>query len=123
MAISVTPTYEDVHQNISGALRRRAVLTVTGLTAAAANTIPPGLPKTPNGVPNYPGHVRDAWIRGAAAGRHEPVLHHGRGANFAPSGRRILRYPGPGLCAVDFGRRWKSPRHPALRDRGYQGLS
>lgn len=53
MAISVTPTYEDVHQNISGALRRRAVLTVTGLTAAAANTIPHGLPKTPNGVPNY----------------------------------------------------------------------
>ncbi len=53
MAISVTPTYEDVHQNLTGALLRRAVLVVTGLTAGAANTIPHGLPKTPYNVPIY----------------------------------------------------------------------
>jgi hypothetical protein len=53
MAISVTATYEDVHQNMSGAMLRRAVLVVTGLTAGGANTIPHGLPRIPYGVPNY----------------------------------------------------------------------
>jgi hypothetical protein len=53
MAITVTPTYEDVHQNITGALLQRATLVVTGLTAAEANTIPHGLPRIPYGVPNY----------------------------------------------------------------------
>ncbi len=53
MAIAVAPTYEDVHQNMEGALLRRAVLVITGLTAAAANVIPHGLPRTPFGVPNY----------------------------------------------------------------------
>jgi hypothetical protein len=53
MAVAVTATYEDVHQNITGSLLRRAVLVVTGLAAGAANTIPHGLPRTPYGVPNY----------------------------------------------------------------------
>jgi hypothetical protein len=53
MPISVTPSYEDVHQNLTGALLRRAILTITGLTAAAANVIPHGLPRAPLGVPNY----------------------------------------------------------------------
>ena len=53
MPISVTPNYEDVRQNITGVLLRRAVLTVTGLTAGAANTIAHGLPRVPYGVPNY----------------------------------------------------------------------
>lgn len=53
MAIAVTPTYEDIRQNLEGAYLRRAVLLITGLTAGAANTIPHGLPGTPYGVPNY----------------------------------------------------------------------
>jgi hypothetical protein len=53
MAITVTPTFEDVRQTIQGALLERAVLVITGLTAGAANTIPHGLPRTPYGVPNY----------------------------------------------------------------------
>jgi hypothetical protein len=53
MAISVSPTYLDVHQTIRWTMLRRAVLVVTGLTAGAANTIPHGLPSTPFGVPDY----------------------------------------------------------------------
>jgi hypothetical protein len=53
MAISVSATFEDVHQNITGALLRRAVLVITGLTSDAANVFPHGLPRTPYGVPNY----------------------------------------------------------------------
>jgi hypothetical protein len=53
MAISVTPTYQDVRQTIRGALIECAVLVITGLTAGAANTIPHGLPRIPYGVPNY----------------------------------------------------------------------
>lgn len=53
MALTVTAIYEDVHQSITGVLLRRGVLTITGLTAGVANTIPHGLPRLPFGVPNY----------------------------------------------------------------------
>jgi hypothetical protein len=53
MAITVTPTYQEVRTNLRGALIDRAILVVTGLTVDAANTIPHGLPRTPYGVPNY----------------------------------------------------------------------
>ncbi len=47
MAIAVTPTYVDVKQSIAGAFQRAVKFVVTGLTAGAANTIPHGLPGTP----------------------------------------------------------------------------
>jgi len=52
MAIVVTPTYLSFRQNQTGEYIRRAKLTVTGLTAGAANTIPHGLP-TPPQIVNY----------------------------------------------------------------------
>ncbi len=53
MAISVTTTGVGIGVELSGTQPRKAVLVITGLTAAAANTIPHGLPGAPRGVPNY----------------------------------------------------------------------
>ncbi len=53
MAIAVTPTNLGIGVELAGTQPRRAVLVVTGLTAAAANTIAHGLPAAPRGVPNY----------------------------------------------------------------------
>lgn len=53
MAIAVTPTNLGIGVEVAGTQPRKAVLVVTGLTAAAANTIPHGLPAAPRGVPNY----------------------------------------------------------------------
>jgi hypothetical protein len=50
LSISVTPSYLGRLQQIDGPFPRRAVLTVTGLTAGAANTIPHGLPGIPKTV-------------------------------------------------------------------------
>jgi hypothetical protein len=53
MAIAVTTTGLGIGVELSGAQPRKAVLVITGLTAAAANTIAHGLPAAPRGVPNY----------------------------------------------------------------------
>ncbi len=53
MAIVVTQTGLGIGVELAGTQPRKAVLGVTGLTAAAANTIPHGLPGTPRGVPIY----------------------------------------------------------------------
>lgn len=47
MAITVAPTYIGQRQDIRGTYLRQAMLVIAGLTAAAANTIPHGLPTTP----------------------------------------------------------------------------
>lgn len=68
MAITVVPTYKGIQQNIQGAYTRKAKLTVTGLTAAAANTIPHGLPAMPgeveyvgnSGTPGFETQAADA---------------------------------------------------------------
>jgi hypothetical protein len=54
MSISVTASVEITRQTITGALLNRALLTVTGLTADAANTIPHGLPRVPQVVTIVP---------------------------------------------------------------------
>jgi hypothetical protein len=54
MAISVTPSVGITRQTIQGALLSRVLLTVTGLTASLANTIPHGLPRTPQVVTIVP---------------------------------------------------------------------
>jgi len=53
MAISVTSTGLGIGVELAGTQPRKAVLVVTGLTAASANTIPHGLVGTPRGLPNY----------------------------------------------------------------------
>ena len=50
MAISVTPHYEYLGQTVEGSYIRKAKLTVSGLTASAANTVPHGLPSAPLNV-------------------------------------------------------------------------
>ena len=47
MAIVVTPTFLGRFKQLDGRFVRRAVLTITGLTAASANTVPHGLPAVP----------------------------------------------------------------------------
>ncbi len=47
MPITVTPTYRGMRQQKSGEDYRMARLVIAGLTAAAANTIPHGLPAAP----------------------------------------------------------------------------
>ncbi|MGH9345513.1 MAG: hypothetical protein ACRD19_17335 [Terriglobia bacterium] len=53
MAISVVTDYTDLRQNTEGFIFSHAVLSVTGLAAGAANTIPHALIRTPYGLPNY----------------------------------------------------------------------
>lgn len=50
MAITVTPTFFGRFKLIDGRFVRRAVLAISGLTAASANTVPHGLPSTPQTV-------------------------------------------------------------------------
>ncbi len=50
MAISVTPTYLGQRTNLTGEYIRSAKLALAGLTAGAANTVPHGLPATPQKV-------------------------------------------------------------------------
>ncbi len=54
MAIVVTPTTRGRRVDMSAAERRTGYLTVTGLTAAAANTIPHGLGFAPSRVSYRP---------------------------------------------------------------------
>lgn len=56
----------DVYQNANGVLLKRWILTVTGLGAGAANTIPHGMPRPPVDAAVLSGDQRDAWIRDAA---------------------------------------------------------
>lgn len=51
--MAVTIVYNDLLQRIEGGYIHRATLEVTGLTAGAANTIPHGLPTTPEDLPIY----------------------------------------------------------------------
>lgn len=68
MSIAVAPTYLNFRQIQKGPYIRKALLVVTGLTGAAANTIPHGLPKIPqtvvyvatNGVPGFETATADA---------------------------------------------------------------
>jgi hypothetical protein len=56
MSIAVTPTYLQQDVRVSGGQGLvEATLAITGLTAAAANTIPHGLPRTPQQVVLVPG--------------------------------------------------------------------
>ncbi len=55
MAIVVTPTNYGRYKDLDGRFPSRATLTVSGLTAAAANTIPHGLPHPPQFVGLRPG--------------------------------------------------------------------
>jgi hypothetical protein len=50
LAITVTPTFFGHMKNLDGTFPRRARLLIAGLTAGAANTIPHGLPATPQTV-------------------------------------------------------------------------
>jgi hypothetical protein len=50
MAITVTPTYLGRTKLLDGRFIRRAVLTIAGLTAASANTVPHGLGVAPQKV-------------------------------------------------------------------------
>jgi hypothetical protein len=50
MAITVVPTYLGRFKQLDGRFIRRAVLTITGLTAASANTVPHGLGVVPQSV-------------------------------------------------------------------------
>ncbi len=68
MPIVVTPTYQGQKTRLTGEYLREAALVVTGLTAAAANTIAHGLPGTPvdvnyvptSGTPGFETSVPDA---------------------------------------------------------------
>ncbi len=53
MAIAVTTSGLGIGVELAGTQPVKAVLVVTGLTAAAANTIAHGLPRAPRGAPNY----------------------------------------------------------------------
>ena len=55
MAISVTRTNLGTIRMLDGKFVNRASLAVTGLTAASANTVPHGLPTTPQTVNLVPG--------------------------------------------------------------------
>jgi hypothetical protein len=66
MAIVVTPTYRDSFKQLNGKFVARASLAVTGLTAASANTIPHGLPTTPQMVNLVPG-ANGLWGQTSAA--------------------------------------------------------
>ena len=50
MAITVVPSFLGRFKTLDGRFIKRAVLTITGLTAAAANTVPHGLPAVPQKV-------------------------------------------------------------------------
>lgn len=55
MAIVVTPTSRGRRVDMSAGERRTGFLSITGLTAASANTIPHGLPFTPSRITYRPG--------------------------------------------------------------------
>lgn len=55
IAVSILTPGPFVFRDQSGAPRRRETLTVTGLTAASANTIPHTLPFTPRKISLRPG--------------------------------------------------------------------
>jgi hypothetical protein len=55
MSIAVTVTPGGTKTDLDGVYRRRGSLAITGLTAASANTIPHGLPFTPNRISLRPG--------------------------------------------------------------------
>ena len=55
MAVTVSAAYQGFFQIQRGNRIRRAVLTVSGLTAGTANTIPHGLPGTPQQIDMLPG--------------------------------------------------------------------
>lgn len=55
IAVSILTPGPHVVQTLNGAFLRMETLTVTGLTAASANTIPHGLPFTPRKVSLRPG--------------------------------------------------------------------
>ncbi len=57
MGIAVTNLANsgDIKQSLSGSFHRKQSITVTGLTASSANTIPHGLPFTPTKVSLRPG--------------------------------------------------------------------
>jgi hypothetical protein len=55
LAISVSASYVNRGQQLDGKFFRRAVLTVSGMSAGAGNTIPHGLPAAPVRVGLNPG--------------------------------------------------------------------
>src|SRR5262245_24849836 len=55
MPIAVTITTQPLQQSLDGVPRRRGLLTISGLTANSANTIPHGLPFKPRFLGLLPG--------------------------------------------------------------------
>lgn len=67
--IAVTPTYFIPEVGLNGGQRRRATLTITGLTASD-NTVPHGLPYTPSRIslrPGKDGTTPGGWSETSAA--------------------------------------------------------
>lgn len=55
IGVTVDSTGKHIHPTLSGAQLRHETLSITGLTAASANTIPHGLPFTPRKIGLRPG--------------------------------------------------------------------